>query len=249
MIEAEEPEERGGHESSERWLISYADFITLLFALFVLLYAVSMASEADRNKVWHAVVTALGHRPYMGGGRPDMGASIKGDQPPAEELADQALAVARRAIEHSLQAHENSGVTVKLDESGLTISLAAARFFESGSAEINPSQKPVLNAVVAAISKLKNPILVEGFTDSIPIHNEHFEDNWDLSAARAAHVLRYILEQSKLPPEQLSLAGYGPYHPIASNDTEEGRALNRRVDIFIPRMSLVAKTRQPPLSH
>ncbi|MGH7905506.1 MAG: OmpA/MotB family protein, partial [Candidatus Binataceae bacterium] len=142
-----------------------------------------------------------------------------------------------RALEHkianSLAGFSAAGVTLHMTDEGLVISLAAARFFRSGDAAINPKQIPILAAIVRQIDGLRNLMRVEGFTDSIPIHTVRYADNWDLSAQRAGNVLRYLLANSTLDARNLSLAGYGPYRPVASNANETGRALNRRVDIVI----------------
>jgi chemotaxis protein MotB len=247
------------HESDERWIVSYADFITTLFALFVLLFALSLKDARLRAGI-ESVARMMGARPLIGGVRPDTGQGPVGVAPPrpatipavpsagsqlgvqgpdltmktAAALPDFAqLKRIKENLERDLSAFTDSGVSLKLTPEGLVISLAAARFFKSGQAEIEPTQEPILGAVARNIGNLRNRMRIEGFTDPIPIHNSRFIDNWDLSAERAGNVLRYLLDHSNLDPNRLSLAGYGPYRPIADNETEEGRALNRRVDIVI----------------
>ncbi|MBV8055474.1 MAG: OmpA family protein, partial [Deltaproteobacteria bacterium] len=225
----EEERENGANESSERWLVSYADFITLMFALFVLLYALSMESADTVNRAWRAMATGVGVRPHRGGVRPQMGESGRGADIGGGMMNrqfDQTL----QALKRTLQNFYNPGVTLKIDSRGLIISLSAARFFASGDAAVTPSQIPVLDAVVGALSGMSNRMEVDGFTDSVPIHTSHFTDNWELSAARAATVLRYLLAHSTINPEHLTLAGYGPYGAVADNSSEPGRALNRRVE-------------------
>jgi chemotaxis protein MotB len=228
----EHEEGGGGHDSSERWLVSYADFITLLFALFVLMYAMSMQSTDQVNRAWTALATGVGVRPHRGGMRPELGETARGGSV-MTELSRKALSDLRDSMSNSVRAFQNSGVSLRLDSRGLVISLSAARFFASGDAEINPQQLPVLAAVTKELSGRANPMEIDGFTDPIPIHDSRFHDNWELSAARAATVLRYLIAHTWLHAEQLSLAGYGPYHPVADNGTEEGRSLNRRVDIVV----------------
>ena len=232
FIEEEDDEGGGEHESKERWLVSYADFITLLFALFVLLYALSMESSEKVNRAWTAMATGVGARPHRGGIRPDLGNTgahgIDSGNARFRELGQ-----VMRGIQANLRKFPNSGVSVAMDDRGLVISLSAARFFQSGDDTIAPGQLPVLDEVVKTIEKLDNRIEVDGFTDSVPIHNQRFKDNWELSAARASTVLRYLLDHSALDAEHMSLAGYGPYRAVAANDTEDGRALNRRVEIVI----------------
>jgi len=228
-------EEGAAHESSERWLISYADFITLMFALFVVLYSVSMKTAADREKSYKSINKAVAGDRAAGGGN----GGAEADSPQARQIAQ-----IKQRIENQIQHFANPGMTVTVDSRGLVISLSAVSFFASGDATIDQAKLPVLDAVLQILNPLPNQMRVEGFTDSIPISNQRFADNWDLSAARAGNVLRYVIDHSSVPPEHLSLAGYGPYRPVASNDTEEGRSLNRHVDIVIPPF-LVADHKQP----
>jgi chemotaxis protein MotB len=224
----EHDEEGGGHDSGERWLVSYADFITLLFALFVLLYALSNSNHVDQTRAMTAVARAVGVHPERGGMRPDLGDSGHSTIDEIERLE----AVQEQMV-LALQGYPNSGITMKIDERGLVLSLSAAKFFASGEAEIAPSQLPVLDAVIKTISPLENQLEIDGFTDSIPIQSGAFRDNWELSAARAAVVLRYALAHSSMGPERFAIAGYGPNRAVGDNSTEEGRALNRRVEIVV----------------
>jgi len=224
----EEHEGGGGHESSERWLVSYADFITLLFALFVLMYALSNSNHVDQTRALDSVKRAVGIHPERGGLRPDLGDSGHSTIDEIERLE-----AVQEAVTIALQNNPNSGVTMKIDERGLVISLSAAKFFASGAADIAPSQVPVLDAVIKVISALQNPLEIDGFTDSVPIQSGAFHDNWELSAARAAEVLRYALAHSAMNPDRFSIAGYGPYRTIGDNSTEDGRAMNRRVEIVV----------------
>jgi chemotaxis protein MotB len=223
----------GGHDSSERWLVSYADFITLLFALFVLLYALSMQSASQRNRSLDSMSTAVSNRPLQGGMRPELDESSRGVPNFAEMLRRHQLREVRLQLEMAVKKFSNSGISFKIDERGLVVSLSAAKFFASGDTEIALSQLPVLNAVVKRLESLPNKIEIDGFTDPIPIATERFRDNWELSAARSASVLRYTLSHSNVDPDQISIAGYGPYHPVADNRTDQGRALNRRVEIIV----------------
>jgi chemotaxis protein MotB len=224
----EEQEGGGGHESSERWLVSYADFITLLFALFVLLYALSNSNHVDQTRAMDSVKRAVGVHPERGGMRPDLGDSGHSTIDEIEHLE-----AVQEQVTIALQNYPNSGVTMKIDDRGLVISLSAAKFFGSGEAGIASSQLPVLDAVIKTITPMGNPLEIDGFTDSVPIQSGAFRDNWELSAARAAEVLRYSLAHSNMNPDRFAIAGYGPYRTIGDNATEEGRALNRRVEIVV----------------
>src|SRR5208282_2869519 len=132
------------------------------------------------------------------------------------------LAEVEEDLQAVLQHFVHRGLTVTIDSRGLVTSLSAVSFFASGDATINQAKLPVLDSVLQVLNPLPNQMRVEGFTDSMPISNQRFADNWDLSAARAGNVLRYVIDHSSVPPEHLSIAGYGPYRPVASNDTEEG---------------------------
>ncbi len=228
----EDHDEQAPHENHDRWLVSYADFITLLFAVFVLLYAISNQAGSRRQVILESMVSELGARPHRGGLRPDAGMS--GNKPSADQIVTvRELGVVMEHLQKAIAKFPNSGVTVTMDPRGLVVSLSAARFFASGDDQISAGQLPVLATIVEMISRLPNQMEIDGFTDRVPIHNDRFRDNWELSAARAATVLRYLLADSPIDPEHLAIAGYGPYRPVGDNGTETGRALNRRVEIII----------------
>ncbi len=213
----------------ERWLVSYADFITLLFALFVLLYALSNSSKAKAAAGMNSVAKAVGMRPSYGSGgvRPGLA------QSPGGVVGATQLAAAKAQIAAAVAQYPNSGLTMTMDARGLVISLSAAKFFPSGEDQITPVQLPVLGALVKTMASLPNSFQIDGFTDSVPIVNARFRDNWDLSAARASSVLRYTLSHTSITAEHLAIAGYGPFHAVADNATEDGRALNRRVEVIV----------------
>src|SRR6202050_2015263 len=213
----------------ERWLVSYADFITLLFALFVLLYALSNSSKAKQAAGMNSVAKAVGMRPSYGSGgvRPDLGQSAT-----KVAIAPQ-LAMIKSKVESAVSRFPNSGMSMTVDPRGLVISLSAAKFFASGQDDITPGALPVLDAVIKTISEVNNPFQIDGFTDSVPIINGRCGENWDFRGARASTVLRYTLAHSSISPDRFALAGYGPYHFVGDNTTEDGRALNRRVEFII----------------
>jgi chemotaxis protein MotB len=122
---------------------------------------------------------------------------------------------------------------------GLVISLREAGFFDSGSAAPKEEALPTLRQIAERLSATPYDLRIEGHTDNVPVHNAEFDSNWELSAARATHIARLFLEMQALPPDRLSAAGYAEFHPVASNDTAEGRAENRRVDLVVlPRTEL-----------
>jgi chemotaxis protein MotB len=238
------------HENHERWLVSYADFITLLFAFFVVLYSVS---RQDVKKVTLATKAIQWAMHYAGTG--GIGAPPVFEGPPTEggcsanlggsgNLVHQVRAIegTRRKVERKLrqmlvEKQKTQAVSVEQDGKRLTIRLAAARFFEPGQSSIVPDALPVLDAVAEEIKSLGRPIRVEGHTDESGVGSAggagHFRNNWELSAGRAAMVTAYLETAHKIPPKRLSAVGYGATRPLVPNDTAENRDLNRRIAFVI----------------
>jgi chemotaxis protein MotB len=230
-----------GHPNHERWLVSYADFITLLFAFFVVLYA---SSKADLRKQQqfaqsiHSAFTALGLFPENGRG--------KGPVPEANPPADTALSTQenlekmreqlQKKLAAQIAAHQ---VALQLGPDGLVISLREAGFYESGSATPKPSSMGAVGIIAHQLYQVPYALRIEGHTDNVPIHTAKFDSNWELSTARATTMARLLIENFGIAPQRLSAAGYAQYHPIASNATAAGRAENRRVDIIVlPHLSV-----------
>jgi chemotaxis protein MotB len=221
--------------SHDRWLVSYADFITLLFALFVVLFA---ASNADRGKVREVARAVENAIENSGVGH----AAVRRPQSKRPDAAD--LDSAYRALVQSLQPEVlNHQVRVGMGARGLVITLNQTAFFRSGEADFEPSMYPTLGKIAVAIAKVDNPIRLEGHTDSLPIHNERFRNNWELSSARSIAVLELLAARFDVPTGRMAVAGYADTSPVSSNDTEEGRARNRRVDIVV--LSSEATKREP----
>ncbi len=124
-------------------------------------------------------------------------------------------------------------VSLEMGRDGLVISLREAGFFDSGSAAPKPEALPTLRQIAAKLGATPYDLRIEGHTDNVPIHNAQFDSNWELSSARATHIARLFLEMKAIPPDRISAAGYAEFHPVASNDTAEGRAENRRVDLVV----------------
>ncbi|HEY7839528.1 MAG TPA: flagellar motor protein MotB [Terriglobales bacterium] len=246
------------HVNHERWLISYADFITLLFAFFVVMYAASRSDQMKAHALANAIQSAFAQMgmftpasttphltaPYMEAptgqsapGPPAPDAAILQDRQQLEALRLQlAAALAPEIARHTVE--------LKLSHQGLLIRLRDFGFFPSGSDQVMPQSVPVLQRVAAALQPLHNPVRVEGYTDDVPIHTAQFSSNWQLSAARAAMLVQMFITSDGLAPERLSEAGYSQYHPIASNATAAGRGLNRRVDVVV--VSLQAERAMAP---
>ncbi len=244
------------HGSHERWLVSYADFITLLFAFFVVLYASSKADQKKQRQVSEAIDSAF----HALGMFPDAArkldalkniSAISRDEPISPVnlvMGEEVLAPARvkedlehiqkqlqRMLSNEIATHT---VSIHMGKDGLVISLREAGFFSTGSAIPHPGTVPLLKRIAATLSKTPYDLRVEGHTDNVPIHNEAFDSNWELSAARATRIARIFLVtevegERAIPADRLSAAGFAEFHPVASNGTLAGRAENRRVDLIV----------------
>jgi chemotaxis protein MotB len=234
----------GGHDGggSMRWLLTYSDMITLLLALFIMLYAMS---EVDKEK-YAAVAASI--RQAFGGGNQIVNVGGVGDgvnAPPkpgqvnVQPFDPKAVQDALEKLGKGLAADfERDGrFTVHVSERGLTISLAGNAFFDSGKADLKPEMLPLLDDVAKRLQGLPNDISVEGFTDSDPIHTPEFPSNWYLSVARANRVRDY-LESKGIGAGRLIVVGYGETRPLYDNSTAEGKAKNRRVDVVILRQKV-----------
>ena len=228
------------HSSHERWLVSYADFITLLFAFFVVLYS---SAQIDKRKVGKLAAAIEDGFQEMGtftatkrpsnqtaaqvaNPTPAKAVSITPDQQEIERL--------RGELEHSLASEiERQEVSVHIGPDGLVLSLREGGFFSSGSAQMRPEAQEAFARIVRVISEQPYKLRVEGHTDNVPIHNERFNSNWELSASRATEVVRLLLVQGGFHPENLAAAGYAEFHPAGDNSTEDGRRMNRRVDVVV----------------
>lgn len=216
----------------DRWLVSYADFITLLFAFFVVLYSAAQVDKRRTAQVASAIQSAFHQSgalppPAANGGNPQLLSS-----PPTSDDPQAAL---KKQIEQTLAGEiANGDVAVRTTPEGLVISLREIGFFDTGSAEIKASSQVAFARLAEILRQNGSRIRIEGHTDNVPIHNSKFSSNWDLSTARATATIRLLIRY-KLNPELMTAAGYAEFHPIAGNDTAEGRASNRRVDIVVLR--------------
>jgi chemotaxis protein MotB len=249
------------HENHERWLVSYADFITLLFAFFVVMFASSNQDKARAQQVSESVRKALedGHvaakiAAVLGGTVDSVGqgnAQRRGPggvtkavaEPPADALVADllpSLEFLSRELEQEIRAGK---LRLNLESRGLVVTLPQSTYFPSGQDSIDPATYPAIEKVAQVIRKLPNPVRLEGHTDSLPIHNARFRSNWELSAARSIALLGLLAGRFQIPREKLAIAGYADNAPVGPNDTEQGRALNRRVDIVI--LSQLGLMREP----
>jgi chemotaxis protein MotB len=232
---------RQGKVSHERWLVSYADFITLLFAFFVVLFATGQSDKHKTVQLAASIQTAF-HQIGLFEARSDLSnfADIPGIEGSARASAvtstlpatAQSMLAVKHQIEEAARSEIDHGV-IGIHESanGLVVSLQEAGFFDSGAAGIRPSALPVLDRIATVLPQ--SALRVEGHTDNVPIHTAQFASNWELSSSRASSIARLLLLHANVHAENMSVAGYAEFHPAASNDTAEGRARNRRVDIVL----------------
>ncbi|MCC6382045.1 MAG: flagellar motor protein MotB, partial [Dehalococcoidia bacterium] len=217
------------------WIVSYADMLTLLFALFVVLYAIS-----DTNPKKLAVVRTSLNKAFNVGvlsgtdGASPIFDSGGGLTPSIDEIKSHDLA----GITHNLGEFAklnglDNRIQIRQDAKSITISLADNLLFDSGSATLKPGSQDVLSEVASVLRTLPNQLRVEGHTDNVPVNNADFASNWELSATRATTVLRFLAESGGLPGARMHLAGFADTQPLADNATPEGRALNRRADIVV----------------
>ncbi len=212
------------HENPDRWVISYADFITLLFAFFTTMYAISHVDVGKLERFTGSMRSAF----KATGAVPDRGV-IEGIRPiPYEDIQ------LEREIRATFERFDKiEGINIVRNERGVLISLGDSVMFDSGSTDIKDDAKQILSAILTVIKKIQNNIAVEGHTDNIPIKGVKYLSNWELSTARAMSVLMYFLQEDGIRPERFSASGYGEHRPIMSNATPEGRSRNRRVDIIL----------------
>lgn len=234
----------GGHANHERWIVSYADFVTLLFAFFVVMFAT--ANEKGKNRAVSESVRAALEEGQMsrvgdaiakaltGKGTSAGPSQAKPKDPSGKATFDPQLQPVMEVLKKQLQPVVQKGeVEIHMEPRGLAISFRQAALFDSGQDRLKPSAYDAISKVADAIQRLPNQVRLEGHTDDVPIHNDRFRSNWELSAARSISVLALLTVRFHVPPERLGIAGYAFGVPVASNSTEEGRARNRRVDVVI----------------
>ncbi len=246
-------EEEGG----EAWLLPYSDLMTLLLAVFIVLFAVSQMDSAKAEEMATAfggifnggtgILNSDGTSviPLYADTMPEVKENVisvekesVGEEQGNGTLFEQQELNELEQIKGELQEYfsevglENE-VTLRIDERGLVISLSSTILFDSGSAEIKPKNKDELITIAKTINKIDHYIRIEGHTDNIPINTTAYPSNWELSAARAAQVVKLFVDKGDINPEKMVVIGYGEFKPIGDNNTVEGRARNRRIDIIM----------------
>lgn len=252
-----------GHTNHERWLVSYADFITLLFAFFVVLYASSQVDKKKVGKLALAIQVAFQDMGVFPASTTEIPLDLNDPMPfstvqaiqnvkhsadlghvaspPEDSLAGYSSADSETelgTLQDELQQALNkeiarNQVALRREPDGLVISLKEFGFFASGSSSIKPEALPALERIASILAIRTCRLRIEGHTDNVPIHTPQIASNWELSTSRATEIVRLLIEDHRFAPERLGAAGYAQYHPIASNLTAQGRAQNRRVDIVI----------------
>jgi chemotaxis protein MotB len=232
------------HENLERWLLTYSDLITLLMIFFIVMYSMSNVDKEKYQKVAQGLNKAMGGSSAAGANiiGKDGGVSVEKDWQPANTEVVQAeeksrMEEVKKQVDKYLQ--ENglaSKVDTKVEERGLVLSFKDSLFFDSGKAEIKTDEikklvdiGKILNMQAVADSYIR----VEGHTDNVPISTYQYKSNWDLSVIRASNVVQLLIAQSGIVPQRIAPLGYGEFRPVADNNSEAGKARNRRVDIII----------------
>jgi len=238
----------------ERWLVSYADFITLLFAVFVVLYAMGQQDKKKVEQVMQSLRESFGFTTIQGSAArptvinssdiriiptitPDL---LNKGRSQGQKMGGKARAEEKdfRAIKAAMEAYlvkqgAQDKVSVGITRRGLVVSLKEAGFFDSGSAIVRESAYPLLAKVAESLAGYSNAVRVEGHTDTVPINSALFPSNWELSTARATNIVHFLTKSYDFEPGAISAAGFGEYRPIDDNATSEGRSRNRRVDIVL----------------
>jgi chemotaxis protein MotB len=247
------------HVNHEAWAIPYGDLVTLLFALFTVMYAMSSVNEGKFRVLSDAMIAAFNGAPKSmrpvnlgepeqgkGGDKPLVGITptalikIKGQEnnpsPPAiAPLPDSVGSLIRmeRQVQDAMRALIDAKlITVRRESMWLEIEINTDILFPSGSGAFSTAAEPVLDKLADVLKPFPNPIRVEGHTDDRPIHTGPFPSNWELSAARAASVVHQFTKQG-IDPLRLEIVGFGEFHPRQPNDSNEGRNANRRVAVLV----------------
>ena len=222
------------HENLERWLITYADLITLLLAFFIMMYTFSKNDTQKYQEV-------TGHLKTIFTGGPSVAAagSAPGTAPfeiplkvPAtgEDVKDKLEGEIKKLTGNDAM---DKNISVITDERGIVIRIMDQAFFDEGKADLKDRAKHTLDTIAPVVRTISNPIRVEGHTDNTPIATSEFRSNWELSVRRATEVVRFFIVKHDLAPMRVSAVGYSEYRPLAPNDTPANRSRNRRIEIIV----------------
>ncbi len=231
------------HENLERWLVSYADFITLLFAFFVMLYAIASVNTGKFRVLSNAIVAAFTHKKQIRLTH----VIIPKDMATAGKATPQVESVMVQAMQLLVQKSSEKGdMKVVQTREGIVLRIQSRFLFASGHARVRHEAIPVLRKIAALLVRTNHEIRVHGYTDNQPIRTSRYPSNWALSTMRAVNVLTRLLEYGSIEPGRMGAAGFGKFRPIASNLTPEGREKNRRVEILIMNRAYVPHSSTGP---
>ncbi|CEG56481.1 flagellar motor protein MotB [Legionella fallonii] len=232
------------HIDSHRWVVSYADFITLLFAFFVVMYAISSVNVSKYRSLSDGMKSAFNKK--------DQNKATESTDKKADGPNDKKTSGKYRDglddLNKSLSELESGDFKISRQEGWIEMDIKAGSMFANGTADLTPEALVKLMQLAAKVKDLPYPIVVEGYTDDVPIETPQFPSNWELSATRAATVAR-ILNSYGISNDRLLVTGYGDQYPIADNSTEEGRSQNRRVDIIIAKNRGVDRLTNPEMGQ
>jgi chemotaxis protein MotB len=232
-------ESSGG--GSPGWMTTFSDLMSLLLTFFILLYSMSTVDAQKFRNITYSLQQALTGM----GGTSILEGEISNEMIPidesreigneiAGELISNEILIMYEKVSNYLQENNlEANVAVKMNTQGVFVNINEAILFDLGSAKLKDSGIELLKRLEGLVNDFDNDIVIEGHTDNIPINGNIYPTNWELSTARAVSVVRYLSEVERIDPSRLSARGYGEYSPIAPNDTQENRALNRRVNMFI----------------
>ncbi|MCC6226756.1 MAG: flagellar motor protein MotB [Microthrixaceae bacterium] len=254
-------EEHEEHVNHEAWVIPYADMLTLLMAMFLVLWAIGQVDIDKAKAVSTGFADEFGLASSAGSGaggvgildgveKPKENAGAADKKPKVDKtmriapqdgadagavpLTEQLEQVQQQIIDGASESGIETSLRYRTEQRGLVVSIVAEGvLFDGGSAELKPAGKMVLDSLADSLSGVPNQLAIEGHTDSLPISTAQFASNWELSTARSSSVLRYLISRHGIAPVRLSASGYADQRPVDSNDTDGGRARNRRVDIAV----------------
>jgi chemotaxis protein MotB len=223
-------------ENVERWMVSYADFVTLLFCFFTAMYAISNVDAKKLDQFASSMKTAFNE------GVEQKQFSVIDDVKVMLPTSTETDANVREMLSTIIK-ESGGAIDVKMDKRGIVIAVADKMLYKSGTATLKEEAIDFLDQLVQPILDYPNPVRIEGHTDNIPISTKEFPSNWELSASRAINVAKYFVDKHGIDPGRITSIGYAEHKPISSNDNPDGRAKNRRVDIVL--LSASERNKEP----
>lgn len=227
-------ETKNNSSSGGGWMTTFSDLMSLLLTFFILLYSMSSVSAEKFEAAAKSMQSAFGGGESMIEGSTVVDIETEKITETSEETIDPELVKMYNEVVAFLEMKEmTSQASVEYDQDGIYVNIQESILFGSGSAIIADSGKNTLNDLGELIQQFDNSVVIEGYTDNVPMNNNNFSSNWELSTGRALSVLRYLSEERNVDPTRLAAKGYGEYHPIVPNDSESNKAKNRRVNIVL----------------